>query len=55
MRSDLINWYLEQISNRIESEEELVAKKVLIEKVIERLIYHVSFMFITLDCKLSLK
>ncbi|XP_014244305.1 DNA replication licensing factor Mcm6 [Cimex lectularius] len=39
-RSELVNWYLEQIGNQIESEEELVEKRILIEKVIDRLIYH---------------
>lgn len=41
-RSDLIEWYLNMIAEEIESEEELVEKKELIEKVIDRLIYTVS-------------
>lgn len=41
-RSDLVEWYLNLIADQIESEEELLAKKEMIEKVIDRLIYHVS-------------
>lgn len=39
-RSDMVNWYLEQVSDQIESEEELIERKTLVEKVIDRLIYH---------------
>lgn len=39
-RSELVNWYLENIQDQIESEEELLEKKAIIEKVIERLVYH---------------
>ncbi|XP_044262002.1 DNA replication licensing factor Mcm6 [Tribolium madens] len=39
-RSDLVEWYLNLIAEDIESEEELLEKKELIEKVIDRLIYH---------------
>ncbi|KAJ9596650.1 hypothetical protein L9F63_012347, partial [Diploptera punctata] len=39
-RSDVVTWYLEQIQEQIESEEELVERKGLVEKVIDRLIYH---------------
>lgn len=39
-RSGLIDWYLNKIIDQIESEDELVEKKQLIEKVIDRLIYH---------------
>lgn len=38
-RSDICNWYLEQIAHTIETEEELVEKKGLIEKVLDRLIH----------------
>lgn len=41
-KSELINWYLEQIADQIESEEELIERKTLIEKVVDRLMYHVS-------------
>lgn len=40
-KTDLINWYLEQVGEQIETEEELVERKTLIEKVVDRLIYHV--------------
>ncbi|KAL3267188.1 hypothetical protein HHI36_011325 [Cryptolaemus montrouzieri] len=39
-RSDLVEWYLNRIADQIESEDELLEKKELIEKVIDRLIYH---------------
>ncbi|XP_046662881.1 LOW QUALITY PROTEIN: DNA replication licensing factor MCM6-like [Homalodisca vitripennis] len=39
-RSDVVNWYLEKISDQIDTEEELVEKKALIEKIIDRLIFH---------------
>jgi DNA replication licensing factor MCM6 len=39
-RSDLVEWYLNMIADEIESEDELLEKKELIEKVIDRLIYH---------------
>ncbi|XP_037933987.1 DNA replication licensing factor Mcm6-like [Teleopsis dalmanni] len=38
-RSDVVTWYLEQVADQIESEEELISRKNLIEKVIDRLIY----------------
>ncbi|EAT35274.1 AAEL012546-PA [Aedes aegypti] len=38
-KSDLINWYLEQVAEQIETEEELVQRKTLVEKVVDRLIY----------------
>ncbi|XP_065350036.1 DNA replication licensing factor Mcm6 [Cloeon dipterum] len=39
-RSDVINWYLEHIGDDIEDEDELLARKFTIEKVIDRLTYH---------------
>nr|CAD7589912.1 unnamed protein product [Timema genevievae] len=39
-RSELVSWYLEQIQELIESEVELLERKNLVEKVIDRLIYH---------------
>lgn len=39
-REDLVNWYLEQVGDQIENEDELIERKTLIEKVIDRLIYH---------------
>merc|ERR1712034_190168 len=38
-KSDVINWYLNEISGDIESEEELVEHKQIVEKVVDRLIY----------------
>ena len=39
-RSELVQWYLEQISDMLESEEDLIERKVLVERLIERLITH---------------
>jgi len=42
-RPDLINWYLEQIADDLESEEELIEKKQLVDKVVDRLIHRVRW------------
>ncbi|XP_020903772.1 zygotic DNA replication licensing factor mcm6 isoform X2 [Exaiptasia diaphana] len=39
-RSDVVNWYLKEIESEIESEEELSQKKILTDKVLDRLIEH---------------
>ncbi|XP_030759603.1 DNA replication licensing factor Mcm6 [Sitophilus oryzae] len=39
-RSDVIEWYLNHIADEIESEDELVEKKDMLEKILDRLIYH---------------
>uniref|UniRef100_A0A8C5R9A7 DNA replication licensing factor MCM6 n=1 Tax=Leptobrachium leishanense TaxID=445787 RepID=A0A8C5R9A7_9ANUR len=39
-KSDLINWYLKEIEAEIDSEEELVNRKLIIEKVIHRLVHY---------------
>ncbi|XP_053143279.1 DNA replication licensing factor MCM6 [Hemicordylus capensis] len=39
-RSELINWYLKEIESEIDSEEELINKKKIIEKVIHRLTHY---------------
>lgn len=39
-RSALVAWYLDEIQDQIDSEEELLERKSLIEKIIDRLIYH---------------
>lgn len=39
-REDLINWYLEQVAEEMESEDDIIERKTLIEKVIHRLIHH---------------
>ncbi len=39
--SHLVDWYLKEIESEIESEQELIEKKTLVEKVIYRLIHHV--------------
>jgi len=40
-RSQLVSWYLEDIEGEIDSEAELMERKILVEKVIYRLIHHV--------------
>ncbi|KAK7092443.1 hypothetical protein V1264_008184 [Littorina saxatilis] len=46
-KSDLIGWYLKEIEGEIESEQELLEKKTVVEKVVDRLI-HVDNVFIEL-------
>ncbi|KAL0271762.1 UNVERIFIED_CONTAM: hypothetical protein PYX00_008757 [Menopon gallinae] len=38
-KSEVVDWYLEQIQDTIDTEQELIEKKTIIDKVIERLIY----------------
>lgn len=39
-RSELVGWYLKEIESEIDSEAELIEKKTIVEKVIERLVHH---------------
>ncbi|XP_041371751.1 zygotic DNA replication licensing factor mcm6-like [Gigantopelta aegis] len=39
-KSELISWYLSEMEAEIDSEQELIAKKVVVEKVIDRLVQH---------------
>ena len=39
-RSQVVEWYLEEISGDIESQEELLEKKMIVERVLDRLIYN---------------
>lgn len=39
-KSELVQWYLEQIQDMIESEDDLIERKVLVERIIDRLITH---------------
>lgn len=41
-RGQLVNWYLKEMESEIESEAELIERKTLVEKVIYRLVHHVS-------------
>lgn len=43
-KSAVVSWYLEQLvgQGQIEDEDELLERKTLVEKVIDRLMYHVS-------------
>lgn len=41
-KNSVVNWYLKEIESEIDSEEELINKKGLIEKVIHRLVHFVS-------------
>ncbi|OCT63434.1 hypothetical protein XELAEV_18044530mg [Xenopus laevis] len=39
-RSELMNWYLKEIESEIDSEEELINRKQIIDKVIHRLVHY---------------
>ncbi|XP_008560986.1 DNA replication licensing factor Mcm6 [Microplitis demolitor] len=39
-KTELVAWYLDKIQDQIDSEEELLERKALVEKIIDRLIYH---------------
>ncbi|KAL4229140.1 MCM DNA helicase complex subunit mcm6 [Mactra antiquata] len=39
-RSNLISWYLGEMESEIESEAELIEKKTVVEKVLDRLVHH---------------
>lgn len=41
-KSELISWYLAEMEEEIDSEAELMEKKTIAEKVVERLVHHVS-------------
>lgn len=47
-QSELVNWYLKEVEEEIESVEELSEKKLLVEKIIERLVQHVSLLAVLL-------
>ena len=40
-RSEIVNWYLHEIEQDIETEQELLDSKLLVEMVIDRLVKHV--------------
>jgi len=42
-KSEAVNWYLEQIEEDINTQEELLDKKLIVEKVVHRLIHKVGF------------
>lgn len=46
-KSAVVSWYLEQLvgQGQIENEDELLERKTLVEKVIDRLMYHVSIFY----------
>ncbi|XP_015116230.1 DNA replication licensing factor Mcm6 [Diachasma alloeum] len=46
-KSELVAWYLDQIQEQIDSEEELLERKALVEKIVDRLTY-TDNIFITL-------
>lgn len=41
-RSELVSWYLEQSLEAIDTEQELIERKTIVDKVIDRLIYKVG-------------
>lgn len=51
-RSRIVDWYLNEIGDTIDTEEELIEKKELVEKVIKRLIEHVSNLVALMTYKL---
>ena len=38
-KSEVVDWYLEEISAEIDSQEELLEKKTIVEKVLDKLIF----------------
>jgi len=44
-KSELVAWYLDQIQEQINSEDDLLERKDFIEKIIERLTYNVRIKF----------
>lgn len=38
----MVNWYLQEVEGDIETEQQLAQKKFLVDKVLDRLIGHVS-------------
>lgn len=38
----MISWYLGEMESEIESEAELLEKKTVVEKVLDRLVHHVG-------------
>uniref|UniRef100_A0A673AWN0 DNA replication licensing factor MCM6 n=1 Tax=Sphaeramia orbicularis TaxID=375764 RepID=A0A673AWN0_9TELE len=49
-KSAVVNWYLKEIEAEIESEEELINKKALIDKVIHRLVHYVKCLGFCIFC-----
>lgn len=41
-RSELVNWYLEEVVDEFETEAQLAEVKLLVERIIDRLIKKVS-------------
>lgn len=39
-RSDLVSWYLSQVEEMMESEDDIIERKTIVEKVLDRLINH---------------
>jgi DNA replication licensing factor MCM6 len=39
-KSALVEWYLEQIQDMLETEEDLIERKLLVERLVDRLITH---------------
>ena len=48
--SSLVDWYLQEMEDEIDTEAELIARKSLVEKVINRLINNVNRVFLWLRC-----
>ena len=39
-RNDIVNWYIEHVMEEVESQDELVEQKQIVEKVLDRLAYN---------------
>ena len=44
-QSQLVNWYLNEIQDEIEGEEELIRKRLIVERVIRHLVEKVNWCF----------
>ena len=45
----MIAWYLDEIGNEIETEDELIEQKQVIEKVVDKLIYQDQVFLMTIS------
>lgn len=50
-KTELINWYLKEMEHEIDTEAELVEKKMVVEKVIHKLIHVVRKKLLHVVCK----
>merc|ERR1719188_2654040 len=53
-KKDVVAWYIEEVANDIESQEEIVEKKQIVEKVLDKLAYNDNVL-VPLSSKTGLK